>query len=236
MSRINNPANRNIYNRPFMRDIDRWQEDNLRLRAPGKFSSYDLHETRGGLNMHKHTEEFIDSVNVDFLPGALKKSRKRFHGRRSPNLGKYVEAGNRFINEVCSELGIEDGQQALRITRAVLHAVRDRLLPDDAVQFAQGLPMMIKGIYFDQYDLSKTPVRIRDAEEFLSFVREKDRFGAVEDFRSPKDVVIAMQAVFRVLENNMEYRQVEQVKDELPAEVQAMLENFIGDTFHNEHL
>jgi uncharacterized protein (DUF2267 family) len=216
-----------------MRNIDRWQNDNMRLRAPGKLSSYDLHETPRGMSMHKHTEEFIDSVNVDFLPGNLVTSRKRSRGKRSPNFGKYVEGANRFVHEVAAELGITDGHQALRITKAVLQAVRDRLQPDDAIQFAQGLPMMIKAIYFDQYDISKTPVLITDAEEFLGFVREKDRFGAIEDFRSPMDVVLAMQAVFHVLENNMDYGQVEQVKAELPAEIQALLDTIAEDSYHN---
>src|SRR5688572_26481119 len=100
---------------------------------------------------------------------------------RTMNFEKYAAEGNRFINEVAYELNI-DRNKAARITRAVLHAVRDRIPPVDAVQFAQGLPMALKGIFFDQYDISHAPVVIRHPGEFFDYVRIKDGQSADWDF------------------------------------------------------
>jgi uncharacterized protein (DUF2267 family) len=140
-------------------------------------------------------------------------------GARRFRFERYAEDGNRFLRMVARELGTADEYKALRITRAVLHALRDRLVPDDAVQFGQGLPMMLKGIYFDRYDISDTPVRIRTTGKFLDFIREKA--GRTADFDMPGDreTIHAMQAVFFTLENYLDYGQLQQVKQMLNPEI-----------------
>ena len=130
---------------------------------------------------------------------------------RSLNFEKYAADGNQFISRVARELGC-DRNYAARVTRAVLHAVRDRIPPDDAVQFAQGLPMAIKGVFFDQYDLSGAPVHIRHPRDFFDFVRFKSGTSGWRDFPHDIDVEDAIAAVFRVLEKTMDYNQVEQIK------------------------
>lgn len=142
--------------------------------------------------------------------GPGKASRRRIP-HRSLNFEKYAAEGNHFLNEVAHELDC-DRNYAARVTRAVLHAVRDRIPPDDAVQFAQGLPMAIKAVYFDQYNLSQVPVVIRHPEDFIDFVRYKDGESGRRDFPDNTDVEDAIAAVFRVLERHMDYGQVEQIK------------------------
>ena len=137
---------------------------------------------------------------------------------------KFAEDANHFIKEVAIELQTEDLHLALRVTKAVLHALRDRLQADSAVEFGQGLPMMIKAIYFDQYDLSDTPVIIRSQQGFIDFIREKDSQMSDIDFLDPQDVIIGLQAVFVVLENTMDYFQVRQVKQQLPKEIQHLID------------
>lgn len=151
-----------------------------------------------------------------------RRSRKK-DKQKSMNFERYAAEGNRFINEVAHELQT-DRAQAARITRAVLHAVRDRLPPDDAVEFAQGLPIALKGIYFDRYDLSRKPVRIRDKRVFIEFVRRKAGLTAFVDFPGSRSVVKALQAVFRVLDRNMSYGQVQQIKQLLNTELVELIE------------
>jgi uncharacterized protein (DUF2267 family) len=136
---------------------------------------------------------------------------------------KYASDGHRFINHVADELDVSLNMAA-RITRAVLHAVRDRISPDDAIEFAQGLPMALKGIYIDRYDLSETPVRIRNRAEFLDYVREKDRQNAAVDFPSQASVIDAIRAVFRVLEDTVDPGQVRHIKKMFNKELQPLFE------------
>lgn len=146
--------------------------------------------------------------------------------RRKPkamNFEEYASQGNRFINDVADELQT-DRDTAARVTRAVIHALRDRLPPDDAMQFAQGLPMALKGVFVDQYDISKTPVVIRKADEFLDYIRYKDRFGAIRDFPTMDDAASALRAVFYVLERHLDRGQTEQIKNNLPSAIVRIID------------
>lgn len=139
-------------------------------------------------------------------------SERALKRSRSAHFEKYAAEGNRFIHEVADELGTDDHSMALRITKAVLHAVRDRIPPSDAVKFGQGFPTMLKAIYFEEYDISKTPVLIRRRDEFVDFIRFKNRFAAIHDFPTPDFVVIGLRGVFRVLERWMDPGQINHVK------------------------
>jgi uncharacterized protein (DUF2267 family) len=141
---------------------------------------------------------------------------------RPLNFEKYASEGNHFVNLVASHLGC-DRNTAARITRAVLHAVRDRLPPVDAVQFAQGLPMAMKGVFFDQYDISAAPVLIRHPDEFIDYVMEKAGPAARRDFPSPESVEHSVSAVFNVLEQTMDYGQVEQIRKMINDEIGYMM-------------
>lgn len=149
--------------------------------------------------------------------------RHRRAAHTSLNFLHFAEEGNRFINQVAAATN-SSRARAARITRAVLHALRDRLNPDDAVEFGQGLPMAIKGIYFDQYDLSSAPVIIRSAERFLDFVAYKNH-AAAYDFGDYESIQEAVEGVFRVLEYRMDPGQVEHVKRMLGHEVRALIDH-----------
>lgn len=142
---------------------------------------------------------------------------------RPMNFERYAAEGNRFIQEVAHELGV-DRNRAARITKAVLHAIRDRISPDDAIEFAQGLPMALKGVFVDQYDISRTPVVIRDPNEFLDFIYNKNGKASVRDFPARYHVIDALKGVFRVLEKNMDYGQVQQVKYMFNNEILELIE------------
>lgn len=163
--------------------------------------------------------------NTPVLIPIWKRNGSHINKPKSMNFERYAAEGNRFINEVARELGT-DRAQAARITRAVLHAIRDRLPPDDAIEFAQGLPMVLKGIYIDRYDISKTPLRIRDKRVFIEFIRRKAGLTAFIDFPGQQSVIRALQAVFYVLQRNMSYGQVEQIKQLLNRELVELIENY----------
>jgi uncharacterized protein (DUF2267 family) len=156
-----------------------------------------------------HTE--YPNVQQRRSRSSSKRRPKSYTTFRPLNFEKYAAEANYIINQVADELDI-DRNMAARITRAVLHAVRDRLPADDAIQFAQGLPIALKGIFIDQYDLSAVPLRIRHPKEFIDYVYYKGGRSAQRDFPDPGFVEDSIAAVFRVLEKNMDYGQVAQIK------------------------
>lgn len=54
-------------------------------------------------------------------------------------INKSVEKAHIWLGEVAEELGTEDRQQAYRILRAYLQALRDRLPVDEVAQLADEL-------------------------------------------------------------------------------------------------
>jgi uncharacterized protein (DUF2267 family) len=211
-------------------DPEAWQRENISLRG-GRRSSFGVQagdseniDNEGRRAYIKNKEQYDFAVNAGPYvhydrPGDPRKQRIR-----SMNFEEYAAEGNRLINEVSAEMGC-DRNTAARVTKAILHAVRDRLPPIDAVQFAQGLPMAIRGVYFDQYDISRTPVLIRSVPAFLEFIRDKNHQSAVIDFPYPQDVVHALQAVFRVLSRNMDWGQVNQIIHLLPKNIAHLIDS-----------
>lgn len=204
-------------------DPEQWNRGN-------RSTNYDRYSTRGGDRFGDRSKE-RDDIQEDqggyHLYSSVPQQKENQHRRkskpRSLNFEEYAREGFRFINEVAREIGC-DRDMAARITRAVLHAVRDRIPADDAVQFAQGLPMALKGVFFDQYDISNTPVLIRNVAGFLQYIRSKDTNTAYYDFPYPEDAANGLRAVFRVLERNMDYGQVQQIKNILPADIHDLVE------------
>ncbi len=63
--------------------------------------------------------------------------------------------------------------EALAVLRAVLHQLRDRLTPEEAVDLGAQLPLIVRGIYYEGWRPSKTPERLRSQDEFLEGVSAK---------------------------------------------------------------
>jgi uncharacterized protein (DUF2267 family) len=150
-------------------------------------------------------------------------SEGRHHKPHSINFEAYAAEGNRFINDVADMLDT-DRNTAARKCRAVLHALRDRLPPIDAVQFGQGLPMAMKAVYFDRYDIAKTPLRIRSGRKFLDLIYEKDGRSAPLDFPDNYSLVEALRGVYSVLETHMDEEQTGHIKHMLHYEIVRLIE------------
>ena len=62
------------------------------------------------------------------------------------NLDRSIDKTNAWLAEIAAEFGTEDRQFAYRITRAWLHALRDRLPVQVAANFAAQLPELLRGV------------------------------------------------------------------------------------------
>jgi uncharacterized protein (DUF2267 family) len=134
------------------------------------------------------------------------------------NFEKYLTDGRTWLNELCTYLGIDDEQKAGRIFRAVLHAIRDRIPPEEAVHFAAQLPIIWKGIYYDGFRMHE-PVRIRHEDEWLEFIRTKNPFAEDADFPTLDHVYYAFQDVMAFLRDHISEGQYNQIAHALPAEI-----------------
>src|SRR3979409_1993907 len=85
-----------------------------------------------------------------------------------------VDKTNRILHEIEEAFGWpkERRNQSYAALRGVLHALRDRLTVEEAAQFGAQLPMLVRGLYYEGWDPSKTPVKLRRDEFVGRFARE----------------------------------------------------------------
>ncbi|MCX5064733.1 DUF2267 domain-containing protein [Micromonospora lupini] len=65
----------------------------------------------------------------------------------------------------------ERRNQSYAALRTVLHLLRDRLAVNESVEFAQQLPVLVRGIYFDGWNPSDVPIKL-NRDDFLYEVRQ----------------------------------------------------------------
>ena len=126
---------------------------------------------------------------------------------------KTLTKSNEWLKELGAELGWQDPNAVLLALRSVLHALRDRLPPNEAADLAAQMPLLIKGVYFDGWRPSSTPVKVRSKEEFFNMVMQPLARGFPE---ADPDRVI--RAVFRVLAEHVSQGEIRDVRVVLPAE------------------
>lgn len=128
-----------------------------------------------------------------------------------------VEKAHVWLGEVAEELGVTDRHYAYRALRAVLHTLRDRLTVDVAAKLAAQLPTLIRGVYYEDWNPSRTPLPIHDAEAFLDHVVAEGRMGG------ETEASLAVAAVSRVLRRHLTSGEIDGVLAVLPEKVKALL-------------
>jgi uncharacterized protein (DUF2267 family) len=128
-----------------------------------------------------------------------------------------VQKTRAWLHDVMDELDWEDQpQKAYLALRTVLHALRDRLTIEEAVQLGAQLPMLIRGFYYEGWKLTGKPVKERHKEEFLDHVKKAFRDDMTVD---PERVT---RAVFKVLAKRTSKGEIEDVKHLLPTALQKL--------------
>ena len=122
-----------------------------------------------------------------------------------PVFDKTIQTTNIWLDEIMSELEWIDRDRAYEALRVVLHALRDRLPLNESAQFAAQLPTMIRGLYYDGWQLAGVPLQIRNKQHFLALA--VSRYHA----RPLDDIEPGIRAVLQVLCNNVDLGEVCQV-------------------------
>lgn len=131
-------------------------------------------------------------------------------------LDRTIHKTNEWLDAVSEELHAEDRQESYRTLRAVLHALRDRLISDEAVHLGAQLPMMVRGVYYEGWRPSATPTD-DDREAFLERVQRE-----LEDRPGVPDPERKVRAVFAVLADRIDGGEIDDVVHSLPETIRSL--------------
>lgn len=129
-----------------------------------------------------------------------------------------VQSMNQWLNELDSRVGWVDKNRSYRLLRAVLHEVRDHLSPDEAAQLGAQLPTMIRGVYYEGWNPSKTPVKERSREGFVSRVQQAFQMDPMGDADS------AIRSVFWLLDRHVSEGEMADVRATFTTKVRSLFE------------
>ncbi len=124
-----------------------------------------------------------------------------------------VQKANRWVREMAVELSTADDHEAYRALRAGIHALRDRLSIDEAVQLGAQLPLVVRGFYYEGWKPNRTPAHVRTEEDFLELVERHGPPGLAHD------AIRVARATFRVLGRHLSPGETEAVKHVLPTKI-----------------
>lgn len=122
----------------------------------------------------------------------------------------------RWVGDVASGMGSTDMRRSYKILRAVLHATRDRLVPDEAVHLGAQLPMLVRGFYYEGWHPHDKPRKYRDKGPFLAQVSKET--PGLDDAQLERAVTV----VFQTLDHEIPSGELEQVRHALPEELREM--------------
>lgn len=120
-----------------------------------------------------------------------------------------------WLNELGGILGTGNRRLLYRALRSTLHALRDRLPVEEVAQLGAQLPMLIRGLYYEGWNPTGKPLRMRHKVEFLEPIA-----GALAN--DPLDAEEAARGVFQMVANRITAGEMEDVKHILPSEIRAL--------------
>jgi len=122
---------------------------------------------------------------------------------------------NAWLSDLMDVLGSPDRHAAYLALRATLHALRDRLPVEEVADLGAQLPMLVRGFYYEGWDPTAKPVKLRRKEEFLARIEQEMRSDDTYDAER------VARAVFTVLAARVTEGEIEDVQHVLPAEVRS---------------
>lgn len=124
---------------------------------------------------------------------------------------------NTWLVDLQSITGSQDLHKTYMTLRAVLHALRDRLPPDETVDLGAQLPMLIRGFFYEGWHPADKPLTYRHKDDFFQRVTKE------VPWLEGAELERAVSAVFELLASKLGAGgETAQVRHMLPAELREL--------------
>ncbi len=137
-----------------------------------------------------------------------------------------VQKATSWIDDLGNDLGWEDRHRTYEALGVVLHVLRDRLPVQEAVALGAQLPLLLRGLYYQNWDVSISPEKYRHREDFLAHIRT----GLLHHRRNPDSEGRLARAVGRLLSERLSEGEWASVRRALPAGIREIFRPSGGDS------
>ncbi len=127
-----------------------------------------------------------------------------------------LQTTDQWLTEIMHELGWKDRHKALTALRSVLHATRERLPADECAQLTAQLPLLVKGLYWEDWD-PHASTKLRHRADFLDAIHAGFRHDSTIQ---PEAVA---HAVFKVMGAHISEGELSDVRGMLPHDLRDLL-------------
>jgi len=127
-----------------------------------------------------------------------------------------IQVTNIWLKKLAGDHRLGDRSHAYNALRAVLHVLRDRLTPEQAIHLGAQLPTLVRGIYYEGWRLAGKPTNERQPDEFAK------RVAAQLPPQYPRDSLSITKAVFELRGRELDRGETEKVIRELPVPLRAL--------------
>src|SRR6266404_6506613 len=137
---------------------------------------------------------------------------------------KHCQEGNRFIEDLALQLGTpDDTDHAVRVLRCIFKAVRRRVVPDESLHIVSQLPLILKGMYVDGWDINEPLSEAKTFDEFLDNIRNNTEKNTGVDFSNNELAKKKIMVVFNALKEFISDGDLDNIRDELPKEIAELV-------------
>lgn len=123
---------------------------------------------------------------------------------------KTVQTTYKWVNELADQIGWHDRHKSFRMLRATLHALRDLLQVNEAVQLGAQLPTLIRGVYYEGWKPAQR-AKSEHSKKFFDRVQIEMYPDLVEDIN-----------VFTLLTRHVSAGEISDVKNCMPPELRKL--------------
>jgi uncharacterized protein (DUF2267 family) len=125
-----------------------------------------------------------------------------------------------WLDELMTRLDWEDRHQTYEALGVVLHALRDRLPLRVAVSLGAQLPLLLRGLYYQNWEAPGVPEKYRHVRDFLGRVRAGLREHRLDVL--PEDRLV--RGVLELLRSHLSLGELNEVRRALPPDLRSLFD------------
>jgi len=130
---------------------------------------------------------------------------------------KYVAEANAFIKNLALQMGDPDNTGlAIRVTKSVFKTLRRRITPEQSMHLISQLPLILKGLYVDGWELSEKLSDSQTWDDFLAELRNAALPSSGTDFAGDEHARKMVAAFFNTLKQYVSDGELNHLKSQLP--------------------